>query len=834
VKIRLSDFGYKYDSKRETNPAEAKYVKGMPGEKVMWGMCFEEPRTIGDVVVRLAEDCGDFDSHMRFETFTPSSEWINSKNYSWHKGHFDAYPGYPEKIDNRTFVYRGMDILTSKVRFRGAMPWERHIPEMDVAIYGINDYEEVTLFVETGLWEEKAVANCLDVQSATIEKSMDIFKIYNGEINWVKKIGFENGAGQHIINLLMTNKRTTPQNRINPDRTVLTVATGCGDVSFLPADLNNRNYIQIPDFGVLAYKNESDLPDGIRENVIYTGEKIRDRVKKMPQRTYEMTLDDIGLKPVNTTPETTNFKWHEPKAVIDIPDSRMKEHWHNGLSHMLAFCNEEESGKWNVRIGPYPMFGTESSPIIKMLDFYDLPDITIGALEKFLDSYSLRTPEGPFRSKEGCLCIGYGIYPDDAWQPHEPAFILLALAEHYFAARDGEWWLKGISGKIFGCMDWIYNEIGHHSGEGAWDDGLLPPARQADVCVQFSSYQGHAAYYMALDACNKALCGLGGEYAAEIEKRMPAFEKYRKSLKRAYRKNLSLAPVVPLRDGTFVPAFATSAYMRGFMADLWPLAPDNGLRNAWMDIDFVLCKVVEAGVFKPDDIETRWILDSFEDHIALDDALLPKKWDTIGPDPITRARDATSQSTDYDAEKDWFAWGGTGWQNGYCPLIQTYLITGEVNAFLRSFYNTYAIHADPDTYWFREHACGMGYPPKTFEEAFSLYRLRGMLVFEHDDVLYLNRCVPDSWFEKGFKISAMPTFFGKISMNAKAIDGGVRFDITLDRKAEFEKIVLRAIVPGGAGIKSVIVNGVESNCYDPGKGEIYLDAKGGDYCVVVG
>ncbi len=820
--IKLSDFGYLYDSKRDINPAEAKYIKGTPEEKVIWGMCFEEPRTLRDVVLHLSENCADFDSHVAFETFTPYIEWINSKNYTWHKGHFDAYPAYPEKIDDRTFLYRRKDILTSKIRFRMAMPWGKVIPKMDVTVYGTNEYEEVTVFVETGLWKDNAVSGCLDIQPVTVEKRTGIFKIYNGEINWVKKTETCNGTEQYIVNLQITNKKITPKNRINPDRTVLTVTTESGDVSFLPSDLFKHPYIQIPDFGVLVYKKESDLPEGIRDHVIYTGKRIRDRVKTMPQRTYEMTVNDIGLKPVNTTEETTNFKWYEPKPLIDIPDLRMKEHWHNGLSHMLAFCNKKEDGKWNVRIGPYPMFGTESSPIIKMLDFYDLPEITIGALEIFLDSYSARTPDGPFYSKEGCMCINYGIYQDDVWQPHEPAFILLALSEHYFVTRD-KVWLKSIARKMLGCINWIYNEIEHHSEKGAWDDGLMPPARHADVCVHLSSYQGHSVYYMALDACNKALYELGDEYKAEVDKNMPKFNEYCKSVKRAYRKNLSLAPVIPLRDGTFIPSFATGAYMRGFMFDIFPLSPDNGLRNAWMDVDFISCKAVEAGIFKPEEIETGWILDSLEDCVLLDDALLPKKWDTIGTDPVTRSRDATSQETDYNAETDWNAWGGTGWQNGYCPLIQTYLITGEVNAFLRSFYNTYALHADPETYWFREHAGTKNYPPKTFEEAFSLYRLRGMLVFEYDDILYLNRCVPDDWFAKGFQISEMPSFYGKISMSVMPTGDSIRFNITINKTAEPSKLVLRAVLPSKKEITSVTLNGRNIDSFSAIKGEIYLN-----------
>ena len=271
------------------------------------------------------------------------------------------------------------------------------------------------------------------------------------------------------------------------------------------------------------------------DQVIHTGEKIRDRVKKAPQRTFEMTEKDIGLKPVTKMPETEKFTHISSEAKIRIPDKRMEKQWEIGLSHLMTFCNQEEDGKWNVKIGPYPMIATESVPITKMLDFYGRSDVSRGAYEKFLETYSERMPEGLFQTKDGCLCTRYGIYPEDSWMGMDPPAILIGISEHYLVTRDGEW-LRKAADKMFGCCDWILKEIALYkeTAKGAWDEGLLPPVIHTDINDWFSSYAWNSMYYKGLDLSLKTIASLGGEYAVKAEKRRPAAENFRLAVRRAY------------------------------------------------------------------------------------------------------------------------------------------------------------------------------------------------------------------------------------------------------------------------------------------------------------
>ncbi|MDW7657876.1 MAG: hypothetical protein SCM11_11970, partial [Bacillota bacterium] len=409
--LQLSDFGYQFDAHSTFNPPETNVLQGNPDEKVIWGIVFEEAREIGDIIVSLEEDKPTFRDLVSLQYSMPGIEWINSKAYTWYQGQFADYPLYAEKLDNRTFLYRTQMIKTCRLRIM----WHpnnfpislANFPKFHVTVNGTCDYAAFPLVIESGLWGKGAAG--------------DDISIYNGEITDLVAAG-----SRCTLDLLVTDRQLPKNTRINPDRTVLTIPTGAGTVSLLPLELKTHPYMAIPDFGLLVYQDETLLPQGIQDNPM-TGSTIRQRVQAMPQRTFEQVEKDVGLKPVKQLKGITDvYKPFEPKSFLSLPDQRMTKHWNMGLSHLLTFCSELPDGKWDVRIGPYKMFGMESAPIIKMLDVYNLPHIPIGALEVMLATYSSRTPEGVFTTAEGCMCINYGIREEDSWIPYDPAYILIA------------------------------------------------------------------------------------------------------------------------------------------------------------------------------------------------------------------------------------------------------------------------------------------------------------------------------------------------------------------------------------------------------------------------
>lgn len=774
--LDLIKSAYIYDAKKADNPPETCFlhddgpdryrnlVKGhtQPQDNVFWGALFEEPRHMGTVTVRLDKPYPGFSEIVALQYALPGIEWYNSKCYTWYQIHFEDFPFYPERVDDSTFVFHPASIYTNALRLMSHpcnfQTKAEDLPGITVTVEG-PETEKISLRVESGLW---------------------------GKAGGVQLAGCYNGTAEaHMEQDVLCLDVEATEKETGADRTIVTLKTPLGEVSFLPKECQRVGHMAIADFGVLVFAKET--PVFIRQNPC-TGETIRQSVQKMPWRTFEDTTKDIGLKKVPDLPgKTDQFTRYETGVVFQTPDERMNEHWKIGLSHLMSFCTEQKNGRWDVKIGPYPMFGMESSPIIKMLDTYGRKDVAAGAIDVFLDAYSKTRPEGLYQTTEGCLNIPYGIRATDSWIPTEAGYILQCLAEYYFNSRDKEF-LKKAADKMVGCIHWIFREIDGWKLEGTWNAGMLPPTRMGDISEWDYFYTDDAVTYRGVAYALTALTELGDERVAPLQERLAV---YRQDIRESYRRGISKAPVIALRNGTYAPGGVSKGYLRGWMYDMWPATTVNALRSGWLDVDHTL-KMLECRVFEPDEIESKWMLDSFEDNLALNDYLLPKKWDTLyARDPITGSRDATAQETDYDPDKDWYAWGGTGWQNGYCPLMQCYLLTGEAKAYIRSFYNTYAIHADPDTYWLREHGASLRYPPKTFEEGWMLYRLRAILVWEESNTrLHLCACAPDSWYVEGFTVKGMPTYFGKLDMCCK--EGKV--EIILDPIAQAEEISLR--LPG--------------------------------------
>jgi hypothetical protein len=794
-KILLSDSAYTYWHNRPSNPPETKYLTN-DNASVVFGFCWEEPRDIGEIRLKLDAPKSNFLNCAEIEYFAPSTNWQASRQYTWGQGSWAAYPASGRMEDERTVVFPAAKVRTVKLRMRLQPPHTlEELPKVEAAVFGVTEMRPSTCTIETGLWGHKPSGADL--------------AIYNGKIAAVDRKG-----SRIKVTLLIADAIPEKGTRIVPDRTVVSIPTPQGTVSFLPGSLQKQRYICIPDFGVMIYADAAVLPAGYRDAAPRKGEKILDRVRKATPQTFERVLKEVGMKPVKDLPETKAPVRKEPGSFLTTPDSQWNMQWDRGATHLLTFCRPQANGRWEIRNGPYGMLAQESLCITRILDRFKYHDICRGGHETYLDSYSVRRPEGLFQTTQGCLCMPYGVKPGDSWLGLDPGCVLIALAEHYLITRDKQW-LAGRADKLLGGCDWILREIDLHKTPGAWDNGLIPPVICGDIIEFFSYYYINAIYYEGLVKATRAIGELDGEYGARANRMKGKIEEFRTAIRTAYRKSLGLAPVEPLRDGTFAPGMPTAPYLRGFLSDIYPVSPVIALRNAWVDIDLGVAKLIETGIFTESDPETAWITDVLEDRLMLDSFLLPKKWDTIGTDPITGSRDATGGTTDYDAEKDWFSWGGTGWQNGYFPLPEVYLLLGERNAFIRTMYNSYAIEADKDTGWFREVAATVSYPPKSHEEAQFLNRLLASMMYEYGDRLILCGGVPDTWYDKGFSFREMPTYFGEAGLNVERKGNSVFARFAIKRTAKTSQMRLTLRHPDGGRIKSVKVNGVESRDFDP-------------------
>jgi hypothetical protein len=134
---------------------------------------------------------------------------------------------------------------------------------------------------------------------------------------------------------------------------------------------------------------------------------------------------------------------------------------------------------------------------------------------------------------------------------------------------------------------------------------------------------------------------------------------------------------------------------------------------------------------------------------------------------------------------------------------------GEVKAFLKTFYNTFAGLADRETYSFWEHFYHES-AHKTAEEAMFLLHCRWMLYLEKGSTLALLPGVPRAWLADGqtIELQNVKSYFGELSFTVvskvknRIITAEIRCHDTNRRP---ERVEIR--LPHPAGQKAVSVEG---------------------------
>jgi hypothetical protein len=140
-----------------------------------------------------------------------------------------------------------------------------------------------------------------------------------------------------------------------------------------------------------------------------------------------------------------------------------------------------------------------------------------------------------------------------------------------------------------------------------------------------------------------------------------------------------------------------------------------------------------------------------------------------------------------------------------------HLATDDIPAFLRSFFNCYAVDILPNAgYVFNEHAVH-GPPDKIFEEAAFLERFRNMLVMEDGSDLWLARGTPREWLEQGKRISVKhaPSWFGSVDYEivSDVANGRIEATVLMPSRNPAKEVWLRVRHPRDSPMKSVLVGG---------------------------
>jgi hypothetical protein len=320
-------------------------------------------------------------------------------------------------------------------------------------------------------------------------------------------------------------------------------------------------------------------------------------------------------------------------------------------------------------------------------------------------------------------------------------------------------------------------------------------------------FAANSLYQAGNERAGEALLAVGTGGAGQL---LLDASNHKTAVVQAFKKTQALAPLVPLRDGTWVPFSPSSAGLWLPMKELFP--GEDGNRSWAYDVDIGAHHLISQRQLAPHSREARWIMDALED---LD--FLGEGW---------------FDYTAADSEADWFNRGGfSKIQPYYARNAEIYALRDDVKPFIRSYFNTLAamVSAENLSHW--EHFHNAGAFNKTHETGYFLQQTRFLFAMEYGPTLRLAPFVTDQWLKPGEQVSveALPTKFGRVDYTlASHTDAGYIL-ATIDTSGckELGGLELRARHPEGKSIAAVTVDGKPWSDFDVARDLIKLPALSG-------
>jgi hypothetical protein len=470
-----------------------------------------------------------------------------------------------------------------------------------------------------------------------------------------------------------------------------------------------------------------------------------------------------------------------------VPDALLSDFYKANLAHILITGDRDPFN--GTYVLPAATYGynvclNESCHQIRSLEMRGLHAEAAKYLEAFLAGQSTMGLHGRFSDKLGVLHglpSQKGDYQGFRYNL-DHGFALWMLNEHYRFTRDRDW-LQTNAGALVAACDFVTRQRTRTEESDTlarddirWGMGLLPPGHLEDPPEWLWWFAVNAYAARGMRATAESLAEIGHPEATRVRNEASLFAE---DLRRSCRESMLRAPVVRLRDGTYVPHQPTRSRLRG--RDL-----------GWIrDVLYGPVHLIDCGVYSDNAPEAEWILRDTEDNVFIGEA---------------RGR----KLTDFDSQ--WFSWGGITLQSNLLPNPLVYLRRGQPRHAVRAFYNSLAANVYEDVRTFTEHpieAYGIGQGPffKSPDESAFIVWLRSLLVCENGPVLEVLPAVPLEWLTegKGITVHGAPTWFGPIDL-AVTCKGG-RMEIDLKAPTRNPPEMVRVHLRKAEGITGATVNG---------------------------
>lgn len=457
-------------------------------------------------------------------------------------------------------------------------------------------------------------------------------------------------------------------------------------------------------------------------------------------------------------------------AKISVPEKRIDEMIQAGLLHLdLITYGNEPNGTLAPSIGVYSPIGTESAPIIQFYASMGLYDVAKRSLNYFLD----KQHEDGFIQNFG----GYMV---------ETGAALWSMGEYFRYTKDLSW-ANEVQTKLIKSCDYLFawrnkNKRPELKGRGY---GMID-GKVADPEDHFHQFMLNGYAYLGLVRVAEILDHTNPAEAARVRNEAQA---WKQDIRESFFNTMALSPVVPLGDGTWSPTAP-------------PWTETVGLRALYLKE------------------ESFWSHGTF----GVSDAMLGPMY-LVFCEVLDVTEPAAKTLLDYNSEL--FYQGNAAFSQPYYSRhnwMQAKL--GMTKPFLSTYYNTFAAHADRETYTFWEHLFRVS-AHKTHEEAWFLMETRWMLYMEDGTALKLFGTIPRTWMEDGKEIvlENVQSYFGPINARIQSHLGlgfiEATVSCTTDRKPE--KLLIR--VPHPQNKLPVKVTG---GSFDPKTELVTVDAFKGE------
>ncbi|NQT15782.1 MAG: NPCBM/NEW2 domain-containing protein, partial [Planctomycetes bacterium] len=245
---------------------------------------------------------------------------------------------------------------------------------------------------------------------------------------------------------------------------------------------------------------------------------------------------------------------------IDLPDPMLKNLILASQVYCMIYAPHEKQGAQfamcDSRYGPIE--GDSNYGIIG-LDLMGHDEFARRCNDYYVDHI---TPEG-FIHTEGYTLMGTG------WH-------LWTFARHYELTKDAEW-LKTIAPDVVRACRWIMRQREKTKRRDARGNkihqfGLMPPGVEADWCAFAYYFCLNGYFYAGLESMGRCLEDIGHPDARTF--RQDA-EEFRQEILRAYQRTQALSPVLPLRDGSWVPLYPSQVHCPAPTAEFFPREDAN-------------------------------------------------------------------------------------------------------------------------------------------------------------------------------------------------------------------------------------------------------------------